>query len=635
MSTLKRRRAFASATTSLCLCVLISGCTLMNPHVRWERPERDASVPADQPMSLREAEKYADNAREAYRGAVGDQALLVNLLPLPLIALAGIGIGYGIAQTTNAANVVLGTSLAGASGLAAGYWYSSPPRQRAYIAGIKAIDCAVIAVETLYVDRDFVSGGLDDLSTATGELNANMGRVTQASAALLAVAGADTALIIEGREAIKIALATIEPADDAYGAGVKLHLASIRAGPALKNAVDRIATLVDEAVLATQPDLAQLPGIINGLAAGAAQFVQLPEPGTFPGFDAAPSGATGATSQDIELDSTEEELAEDPMFQRLRELESQLRSAIDDLNLSIAQVESATRRVAGLVGAVNQETSFEALKNCGVTIEGPATALKTQPSGTIQFMEGTAGNRGFTISGGEHPYAAQFLDQVDGLTVQQPVAFGPTVIVHATDQVSPNTYNLQISDVKSNSLIIPVTVQPKGGAVTPPVPPNGNGVDAAVEEMQQALATVGLYQDTVDGIRGENTNDALKAYLAAVQINQVAADMDATEFLALFVDNSTGIDISTDVETSEQRLERIRASAIENLLLKKFGQKPGPTDGLFDEETEAAITAVNGGTAFTVDDGVDRNEALLKMLRDKEAPPPTEEEETETEDPPE
>ena len=42
--------------------------------------------------------------------------------------------------------------------------------------------------------------------------------------------------------------------------------------------------------------------------------------------------------------------------------------------------------------------------------------------------------------------------------MKQPVAFGPTVTVAANDKVEPGSYNIQISDVLKNSLIIRVSV---------------------------------------------------------------------------------------------------------------------------------------------------------------------------------
>ncbi|MHA1153965.1 MAG: hypothetical protein ACTSQ7_15120, partial [Alphaproteobacteria bacterium] len=52
----------------ICCSLAVSGCSLLNPHVTWPRPQRG------EPLTLQSAIEYANDAQDAYKGAVGDQA---------------------------------------------------------------------------------------------------------------------------------------------------------------------------------------------------------------------------------------------------------------------------------------------------------------------------------------------------------------------------------------------------------------------------------------------------------------------------------------------------------------------------------------------------------------------------------
>ena len=121
----------------LCTGVALSGCSVWNPHVTWTREGGDE-------VTLAQAINYANRAKDAYKVAIGDQAVLTSGLGLGLIPLSAAALGFGIAGGSSDAVTALG--LTGAAGYAAGTWLSSKPRQRVYIAGIKAMTCAVDAM---------------------------------------------------------------------------------------------------------------------------------------------------------------------------------------------------------------------------------------------------------------------------------------------------------------------------------------------------------------------------------------------------------------------------------------------------------------------------------------------------------
>src|SRR5262245_44195473 len=103
-----------------------SGCSLINPHVTWER--------ADPPVTLDRAITYANDGWAAYKGAVSTYSTVPNVLALTLIPLGAGAIGAGIGGAP--ATTIGYLALAGAGGFALGQWFNNPLRQDVYIAGM-------------------------------------------------------------------------------------------------------------------------------------------------------------------------------------------------------------------------------------------------------------------------------------------------------------------------------------------------------------------------------------------------------------------------------------------------------------------------------------------------------------------
>src|SRR5436190_10155780 len=125
-----------------------AGCSLVNPFVIGPRTRvAAATAPPSPSMDLPTAKAYADKVKDEYREALGDQAKLLSWLGIGLIPLSAAAIGLG--ATGGPPSAVLATGLTGAAGFGVGTWLINKPRQAAYVAGIKAVSCAVDAVEPL------------------------------------------------------------------------------------------------------------------------------------------------------------------------------------------------------------------------------------------------------------------------------------------------------------------------------------------------------------------------------------------------------------------------------------------------------------------------------------------------------
>ena len=266
---------------SAALALLVTGCTLVNPHVKWPpptTPPRQASQ-----VDLDYAIDYADNAKAAYRKALGNQSKLTSWLGVGLIPLAAASLALGITGGPPAA--IAGLAATGAAAYATGTWLSSKPAQRAYVAGYNATSCAVSAVVPL-VDVNNRRGAIEQaissvdahvagVETALGEARARLTTVTERYR-LRPPGDVKQLMDATGRE-IDAARELVTAAGDTRTKARKmLHEAAV-AGLDLKEAVDRIAGQVSAALVETGPDLQTLAAIINGLAGSYGQFARVPE----------------------------------------------------------------------------------------------------------------------------------------------------------------------------------------------------------------------------------------------------------------------------------------------------------------------------------------------------------------------
>ena len=130
-----------------------AGCSLVNPFVIGPAARQAAIAPGGRAQnepkitSVDDAKRYAAWVKGEYRGALGDQAQLQSWLGIGLIPLSAAAMGIGAAGGPGSAVLALG--LTGASAFGTSMWLTNKPRHLAYVAGIKAVTCAVDAVESL------------------------------------------------------------------------------------------------------------------------------------------------------------------------------------------------------------------------------------------------------------------------------------------------------------------------------------------------------------------------------------------------------------------------------------------------------------------------------------------------------
>ena len=137
-----------SVWVTLASLVFSSGCTLLDPYVRAK--ELDTTSPAP---SLAEAMAAAQAQRKAYYGAVSERAKLRNGLPVLLIPLSAAALYKGFAGDSGEATrrLLLKEVLVGASIFSLGSYFTSTSREQIYLAGTKALSCAIYATSPYYL----------------------------------------------------------------------------------------------------------------------------------------------------------------------------------------------------------------------------------------------------------------------------------------------------------------------------------------------------------------------------------------------------------------------------------------------------------------------------------------------------
>jgi hypothetical protein len=393
-------------------------------------------------MTLDYAIQYADNAKQAYRDALGHQSQLASMLGLGLIPLSAAALGLGIAGGSPTAIMALG--LTGAAGYGTGTWLYSKPQQRAYVAGYNATTCAVQAVLPLvYVKRNSaeITRAVDDLTAATTAVESGMGVV---QAALVQIGesppGDLQALVTAAREQLKVSGQLLDVAYDTRSKVIKMTYEAEVAGGSLKEAVDRIAGQVSGLLVDTGPDLQALSSIVGGLAQSYGQFVRVPD-------EVRPSAAPQIAR--MQADMARKGLATPPLLHHLEALRS-----------STVTLQGAIRRVGDMVNAVTTSKPIETLKACGVSPEQVVIPLTIEPSALIEFTANTAATAGRLVRGGSAPYAVALQgDAVDGLTVRQTEPFGPAFVVQISTKTPAGDYTIAVADRAGQRQFVQVSVK--------------------------------------------------------------------------------------------------------------------------------------------------------------------------------
>ena len=440
------------------LAAALGGCSLWNPHVTWERPSITADgIATEKPyneITISDAIAYANRGKEAYKQAAGEQEELKSALALGLIPLSAAAVGLGVHEVSGEAITALG--LTGAAGLGLGTWFNNEPYKTIYIAGARALGCAVEAVAPLDLNRSLIDQlriDLGDIPDAAG-LNDHMSALHTARGTAEAEL---TAFVADGGEVgnpslgqranadIQAATDLLALADQTYRSARALERRIAGGGPLLMEAVDRIAAEVDEALIANAPDLNALPEIINGLSQNAQVFgleVESGEDADTPGGGAAMAGIV-------------EDTAPPPAPGML------LENALENLKRAAETLLSSNRRVAILVESVQDRAPGNALQDCGVDVEQLNLVISVLPDDEITFPSNADGKGRLVLTGGKRPYfAVPTKDMGDQLKVTPREEPGLSLLLIETESGLPaDTYKVHVFDSARGTAEVEIKIE--------------------------------------------------------------------------------------------------------------------------------------------------------------------------------
>ena len=422
----------------------LSGCAV-SPLVSWPRPGQTTS-----PLPLADAQRYAEEARKAYREARDKHVQATTGLNSGLLGLGVLGTAFAVAKAHR--DALLGTAFVGASAYAFGQQNLNGQHLLVYEAGIEAIGCAKDAMRPLAMsigDRAALEAamiGLDRALVKTSSARAH------ASAALAAWQATDP----EKNDLETVAGASIAASGTSIDVGL-VNVTSGRllirradeAGDTLVSAVERIDDAVNKAVTATLPDPSSVFKVIAGLPGFAAGIV--------PGSDAAISAAITKSSAGLtpEVAPQAGQLGKGGAVNfnqgaALYRAIAALDEATDGLRLALANVNGRLPTEESLKG-------LQSVKDCGLS--DVSFAMKVVPAAP-SITAGADRKTSFTISGGTPPYHVDLqVTPVKGVTLVSPKPVDKTAFFEITKDAMAGTVPVVVMDASKPSKTMVLSVE--------------------------------------------------------------------------------------------------------------------------------------------------------------------------------
>ena len=449
------------AGCALAAALLLAGCA--SPYVRLS-PDSDAL--AVHPQVLADAIGTARAKQREYHDQVINLGEAERALSNSLLGLGTLIVGLGVAKVHPSA--IGGAALGAGAVYTFGTFNTDKRRAEVYVAGMKALDCAVDAVTPLVLsptqearlvdERAALAPAIAKTATAIGEAEqwAARGRTT------------DATKFKDALDAMQLALpaaqAAVDKAADADAlAGQRLDKPQQLAAD-LRGAVRAIDRAVLNDIRGTEPAVQAVPGILAGLQGNASLFSLA---SLAPGLVAAPAavGKTGGPSPmttTVTLEGSEKSV-QDAIARRDQALLNGLTNALGTLRTQAVQLTSQADRLSRAALMTAPQVVSTAVKACQV--DGVLKPISVAPS-SITLVAKAAGTQSVLVDGGNGEFNAQFLQSpTPGLSALRPPRSKGVVNIVATDQTVAGSYQLVIEDTTQQTRqIVTVVVGAAGGA---------------------------------------------------------------------------------------------------------------------------------------------------------------------------
>lgn len=453
------------------LSVLIGGCTLSSPYVRY--PGEKIAPCGTNGCSIDEAMGYSRATRLAYRDVLDHYARLRSNSGVATITLGAMALAAAVGNANR--DVITALGLIGATQYGYATWYGNPQRETLFSQTIQALVCAEGATGRLRFPPSAEQTANDlrtQADTVSAEINSAAKALSNAVDELsiyVTKKESDVAKIPAGKKGKKPAeadldriqkylnpkiqsgvaqLAQVPLAQDALNSA-KLALqarerAADNAAYALVSAVDRIVAATDAEAQKTNPDPAAAFTVVAGLGGIAGKFTP----------------ATGAVStlRALADDSLKSQGA--PAFTPA--LQHELQDMLNHYNAAQTDLANAAARLAGLtkmivaLAALPTPDAATAVDKCTIAGVGPLASVPAE----VSIATGKSASISVDLQGGKTPYRVEFEGSAPtGLELSQPGFGDSRFVVIGKPESKAGSSMIKVTDGSGRILEIEVTVK--------------------------------------------------------------------------------------------------------------------------------------------------------------------------------
>lgn len=595
--------------TAIASVFALGGCA--SPYVVLDKP---ADVDDARPKALADAIAGARGVQNKYREKVIELGESERGLSNSLLGLGTLIVGLGVAKVHSSA--IAGAVLGAGAVYTIGTANTDKRRAQTYIAGMRALDCAVDAVTPLILSesqenrlvasRLLIAPAVVNVSNAMGEVERWSAR------ARLTDASKFSALLDTGAQALAGAQAAVSKANEAVVLASQRTDKPHQIAKDLRGAVSAIDRAVLDEIRGTENAVQAVPGILAGLQGNTALFSleSLAPALVTKAPTSAPSGVNSPMSGDVET-GRGTATAPDAVSRRdLATLEG-LSAALGKLRGETVVLSSLADQLTRSATASSAQTVSTTLKTCQV--EGVAKSISTSPT-TVSIAAKTAVTQSILVDGGNGNFTAAFLQTpTPGLTVViRPRSKGVIDIV-ATDQtVAGGAYQLIIEDTTQQSrqiVSVAIAAASAGADTTKDSTPKAGVQDTAIQKLVATKTLKVGSGATVTVVKVVKRGESGVEVTYRADAGAKVSDAEVAAAALVVVGNTLGTDPSAVVATADPNAPQAQkvmkrnkpvdwGTAVDALttaqvktVQSRLCMKAASTTGVWGAETQAALKA--------------------------------------------